>query len=367
MEKVDIAVIGAGVVGLAVAAELSAAGHSVVLLEKNPRFGQETSSRNSEVIHSGIHYKPGTLKAKLCVEGNDMLYGLCARHAIPCKPISKLTVAVAEHEVPYLVKLKQQGEANGVRGMRMLDAAETRALEPEVRAICALLTPSTGIIDSHQLMEHFARQFRASGGILSFDCEVTGIERRDGGYAVRVARDEFCFMAGTVVNCAGLYADKVATLAGIDIEQARYRLAWCKGEYFALNKSVSVSHLVYGVPSDNLGLGIHIVLNLAGAIRLGPNAFYVDAINYDVNPAHRNEFFEQARFYFEGVNEEDLAPDTAGIRPKLALHEGFQDFIITDEKDRGLPGFINLIGIESPGLTSSPAIARYVRGLIRNT
>ena len=366
MEKVDTAIIGAGVIGLAIGAEIAGENSNVVILEKNPKFGQETSSRNSEVIHSGIHYLPGSLKAELCVEGNGRLYEICERNSIGFKKLQKLTVANNKKETEYLYELKKQGEANGVNGIRMLGKKEIAEIEPEVTAEAALLTPSTGIIDSHRLMEWFSFKFKEAKGIISYNSEVVGIEKLREGYKIRIKGNDFSFIARNVINCAGLYADRVAGMAGIDIEKAGYKQKLCKGEYFALNGKIQVSRLIYGVPSDTLGLGIHIVINMAGNLRLGPNAFFVDSINYDVDINHRKEFFDQAIIYFKDLKEADLSPDTSGIRPKLSTYKGAPDFIISEETKKGYPGFVNLIGIESPGLTSSPAIAKYVKKLLKN-
>jgi L-2-hydroxyglutarate oxidase LhgO len=363
MEHIDVAVIGAGIVGLAVAAEMTTFYRTVVLLEKNESYGRETSSRNSEVIHSGIHYPTGSLKAALCVAGNILLFDLCEQHHIPCKRIGKLTVAHDEQELAYLHALKRQGEANGVPGLTMLDRKELRSMEPAVRAEYALWSPTTGIIDSHQMMKYYALTFKDRGGMFLANTAVTGIDRDSAGYALHLNSSDVV-VAHTVVNAAGLAADMVASLAGIDIDTAGYRLSYYKGEYFSLNRPIDVSHLIYGVPSNNRGLGIHLVINMAGNLRLGPNALPVNTIEYDVDPQHKNEFWRQAQHYFDGICPEDLQPDTAGIRPKLAAANEFNDFIISEESEKGLPGFVNLIGIESPGLTSCGAIAQHVAKLI---
>ncbi|MEI8217933.1 MAG: FAD-dependent oxidoreductase, partial [Elusimicrobiota bacterium] len=228
MEQVDVAVIGAGVVGLAVAAEMAASHGTVVLLEKNECYGQETSSRNSEVIHCGMHYPAGSLKASLCVEGNRLLFDLCKKHHIPCKQTGKLTVAYDEKELSYVQALKKQGEQNGVVGLTILDKNELRSMEPAVRAEYALWSPSTGIVDSHRVMNYYALSFKERGGMFLTHTAVAGIDHVSDGYVLRLNNND-AVLARTVVNAAGLSADTVALLAGIDIDAAGYRLSYYKG------------------------------------------------------------------------------------------------------------------------------------------
>ncbi|MFC1501491.1 NAD(P)/FAD-dependent oxidoreductase [Elusimicrobiota bacterium] len=366
MEKVDVVIIGAGLVGLAIGAEIVESGKNVVIIEKNEKFGQETSSRNSEVIHSGIHYKPGSLKAKLCVEGNERLYDICEENNIGYKKIQKLTVANNKEETEYLVNLVRQGETNGVGGIRMLTKNEVNALEPQVKAECALLTPSTGIIDSHRLMEYFLFKFKEKGGMIIYNSEVIGVEKLNEGYQITIKKNNYIFISKKIINSAGLFADKIASLVGIDPDEAGYRIKYCKGEYFKINRKLNVKRLIYGVPKDTSGLGIHLVIDLGSELKLGPNAFFVDKIDYNIDINHRKEFFNDAKSFFGELKEDDLTPDTSGIRPKLALPKREADFIIKHESDKGFPGMINLIGIESPGLTSSPAIAKLVKKMVMN-
>jgi L-2-hydroxyglutarate oxidase LhgO len=366
MDKAGTAVIGAGVVGLAVARELAMSGAGdVVLLEKNPRFGAETSSRNSEVIHGGMYYPPGSLKAKLCVRGNRLLYELCAAHAIKHKKIGKLIVALDERELRSLEKLKATGDANGSVGQRMLSRAEMKQLEPGVEGIGALHSPETGIVDSEGLMRYLHAAALEAGAISVFDSEVAVIARSAGGYRIRVTRDNYEFEAEKVVNCAGLFSDKVAAMAGLDTAKLGYTIHFCKGEYFKLNRSAGCRHLIYPVP-DAVSLGVHLVIDMAGNEKLGPNAEYIREIDYQVDTAHAEEMYSEAARYLPVVKREWLSPDTCGIRPKLqGPKDGFRDFIIREESDHGLPGFINLLGIESPGLTSAVAIAEVVRGIVQ--
>lgn len=369
MECVDITIIGAGAVGLAIAHELSGAGRAIVAIERNDSFGRETSSRNSEVIHGGIYYPEGSLKASLCVEGRKSIYELCRQHSIPFRKTGKIIVAPTPSQIPELERLKQKGEANGVEGLRLLDKGELAVLEPDVRAEAGLLSPETGIFDTHRFMAYLERN-ASSGVTFAYRCEVEGIDRESDGYAISIkdADGESCRLKSRIViNAAGLGSERIAGMAGIDTAQAGYAIFPCKGEYFRVRpgKGKSLSHLIYPPPTD-ISLGTHTVLDLAGGIRLGPNAFYVDAIDYSVNEVHRRDFYLGARDFLPFIEEEDLTPDMAGIRPKLYRKtEPMRDFVIREEADRGLPGFINLIGIESPGLTASPAIGKYVARLVQ--
>ncbi|MFH1563750.1 MAG: NAD(P)/FAD-dependent oxidoreductase [Nitrospirota bacterium] len=369
MEEVEITIIGAGVVGLAIAAEIADAGKEIIVIERHEQFGQETSSRNSEVIHSGIYYPRDSLKAKLCVEGNQLLYYLCSSHQIPHQRIGKLIVALNDEEVEGLEALLDKGRQNGVDDLRLLSANEVKQIEPHIKTKAAIWSPSTGIIDTHSLMKYFETAARANGVDFAYGCEVESIEKRSCGYEIGIRDadgERFSFLSRVVINSAGLYADKVAALAGIDIDAVGYRIHYCKGEYFNLGggKHKLVHHLIYPPPTA-ISLGIHIVLDLQERVKLGPNAFYVDEINYVVEENHKRDFLESVRLIFPFVEEEDLSPDMAGIRPKIqAPGQSVKDFVISREEDLGLPGLINLVGIESPGLTASPAIARYVKKMV---
>ena len=353
-------VIGGGVVGLAVAAELSERLEGVYLLERRERFGLETSTHNSGVIHSGIHYPPGSLKASLCVRGNSLIYEICERYRIPHRRTGKLTVAVEEEEWEELERLRRQGEENGVEGLEMLEGKEVLKLEPRLRVEGALYSPSTGIVEPDELMRYFRARASRNGAILLTGTEVTGLRRLEDGYEVRGTSwgEEFILRAEAVVNCAGLNSDKIASLLGIKVEEVGYRLHYCKGDYFRFDRP-PVRMPVYPVPAGE-GLGIHLTPDLAGEVRAGPNAYYVDRLSYEVESDER-EFREAIGRFLPSVSEYRLIPEFAGIRPKLqGPGEGFRDFVIRHEEDRGLRGFINLIGIESPGLTASPAIAELV-------
>jgi L-2-hydroxyglutarate oxidase LhgO len=371
MEKTDVLIIGAGAVGLAVARELAGrpGGASVIVVERHASFGQETSSRNSEVVHAGIYYPAGSLKARLCVRGRVLLYEFLEKYDVPYSRLGKLIVAADAAEEPLLADLHAKALANGVGDAALISGAEARAMEPAIAAAAALHSPSTGIFDSHAYMKVLESQARERGADFAYGCEVSGLARTSGGWQVRIRDADGSVLevlAETVVNCGGLHADRVAALAGIDLDRADYRLHLSKGEYFKVHglPRRHLQRLVYPVPGTTF-LGIHIVLDLSGGIRLGPNAAYADAIDYTVNPDHASEFFEAAHRYLPGLKKEMIAPDMAGMRAKLQKPgEVFRDFVISDEAGRGLSGLVSCVGIESPGLTSSLAIAEYVHSLI---
>ena len=391
MDEVKITIIGAGVVGLAIAAELSREYENIVVLEKHEKFGQETSSRHSEVIHSGIYYPPDSLKARLCVEGASLLYEYCEKHSIPHSRLGKLIVASNESEVTNLRELYETGIQNGAKGLTLIEKDEINKMEPHVNAVAAIYSPNTGIIDSHSLMSHLHGVAKSSGVLFSFNTEVDSIEKQKNGYVIGTrerkrgslgdmtrfsfiksgscARNDienngYRFVSSVVINSAGLYADRIAAMAGIDIDKAGYRLSHCKGSYFSYAGKSPVKMLVYPVPHKDLsGLGIHATLDLGGRLRFGPDTEYVDAIDYKVDADKRDIFHESAKNYIEGLDKEALNPDMAGIRPKIK-GDGIKDFVIKHEIGRGMAGFINLTGIESPGLTASLSIAKHVKNIV---
>jgi len=367
MESANIVIIGAGVVGLAVAAKVSENNEGVFVFERNSRYGQETSGHNSAVIHSGIHYPKNSLKAKLCVKGNAILYELCEKYRIPFKKLGKMTVAVGEEEIDELDKLMKQGTDNGIEGLEFLTGEDVRKLEPNVEVEKALLTPTTGILEPDELMNHFYAQARKNNATLATETEVTSLKQTGNGYEVGgiSVGERFHINAKTVINCAGLYSDKIASMAGLDTDKIGYRLYPCKGDYFRVSGKPLVKMLIYPVPKGP-GLGIHLTPDLTGSIRLGPNAYYVDKIDYAVESGEK-EFREDVARFVPKIVEHQIRQDSSGIRPKLqGPKDGFKDFVIRHEADRGLPGLINLIGIESPGLTAAPAIAEYVSQIIQD-
>jgi len=369
LAEVDVAIIGAGVIGLAIASEVAQPKKGVFVFEKNRTFGLETSSRNSEVIHAGIYYPEDSLKAKLCVEGRGLLYELCDGHGIGYKKLGKIILAINENEVTQLEKIYEQGSKNGVEDLRLLSQTELKKLEPNIEGRAGLLSLSTGILDSYSLLKFFYSQAKEKGVEFAFNTEVIGIEKARTKYKVEVRdRDGIsAFSTRVVVNAAGLNSDKIAQLDGLDVAKAGYKLHYCKGEYFSLSSKYRhlVSRLVYPTP-EQAGHGIHVTLGLDGRVRLGPNARYVDAIDYRVDETQKEIFYNSVKRFLTFVELEDLEPEFAGIRPKLqAPGETFRDFIITHEEKAGFPGLVNLIGIESPGLTASPAIARHVGKIVK--
>jgi len=368
LTEIGVAIIGAGVIGLAMAGEIAQRRKGVFVFEKNHSFGLETSSRNSEVIHAGIYYPEDSLKAKLCVEGKNLLYKLCDRHGIAYKKLGKIIVAANRDEITQLEKLYEQGRKNGVEDLMLLSRTELKKLEPNVKAIAGLLSPSSGILDSHSMLKFLYSQAREKGTGFVFDTEVVGIEMLRTKYKVQIRDREgiSAFISRVVINAGGLNSDRIAQLAGIDIAKAGYKLHYCKGEYFSLSSKYRnlVSRLIYPTP-EQAGHGIHVTVGLDGRVRLGPNARYVEAIDYVVDETQKEAFYNSAKKFLPFVKLEDLEPEFAGIRPKLqGPGEAFRDFVITHEEKTGFPGLINLIGIESPGLTASLAIARYVGRIV---
>ena len=371
MERVDVTVVGAGVVGLAVASAAADGRRSVLVLERHGSFGRETSSRNSEVVHASIYYAPDSLKGRLCLRGNELMYDLCRRHGIPCANMGKLIVAVDEAQEARLPGLLALARGNGAAGVRLVGRREILALEPKVEARAAMHCPSSGVVDSHALMRHFAASASAAGASLVYNAEVTSAEKTADGFAlgVRDADGEpFTFGTRVLVNCAGHGAPDVAAMAGVDIDAAGYRYRWRKGMYFRVSRHVDrlPRMLIYPVPAEDAAVGIHTCPDLGGGMRLGPLDVWVDRPDYTVDPNLRDFFFDSARPFLPGLERDDLTPDQAGVHPKIyGPGEPSRDFVIRHEADRGLPGLIDLIGIESPGLTSSPAIGERVAEMVR--
>lgn len=365
MEKFKITVIGAGVIGLAVARELSKSSESIVLLEKNSSFGEETSSRNSEVIHAGIYYPKDSLKAVTCLRGKHLLYEYCNKYKIDHQRTGKLIVAVNNEEIKDLEALLETAKANGLEDLRILSKDDIKKIEPNIKAEAAIDSPSTGIIDTHSFMKSLSLEAKDQSVEVVYDSEVVAIEKSSPGFRVTVSHPQegnFCFLSDVVINCAGLYSDEIARMVGI--KDPNYKLYYCKGDYFRVhnNKGKFIRQLIYPVPvTKGAGLGIHATLDLAGGLRLGPDDEYVDLVDYDIDQKKNISFYESVKNFLPFLELEDLGADTCGIRPKLSgSDQPFRDFIINDESDRGLQGFINLIGIESPGLTASLAIAEKV-------
>jgi len=362
MEKVDVAIIGAGVVGLAIAFELSRQmNRSIAVLEKNTSFGLETSSRNSQVIHSGIYYSSAMLKTQLCIEGRQKLYEFCQKYQVSHNRLGKLVVASDASESDHLQRLLQQARTNGIE-IRSLSTHEVQILEPSIQASEALLVPDSGIVDVHQLMQKLYQLGRANEVIFNFHSKLVGLEYTGKDYILETIRDKF--KADTVINSAGLGSDAVCTLLGLDIDECGYRIYPCKGEYYTLKKPTPINHLIYPLPGKSGTLGIHITPDMSGRLRLGPNAYEVININYDIDFRYQETFYLSVRNFLPDLQRDDIAPDFAGIRPRLQkLSQPLRDFVVNEESARGYPQFVNLIGIESPGLTSSLAIAAHIRDL----
>ncbi len=364
MEKVNFLVIGAGAIGLAIGNELSANYEDIVIVEQEETFGRHTSSRNSEVIHSGIYYPPNSLKAKLCVEGNSMLYEFCDENSIPYKKTGKLVVANSENDVNYLHWLIKNGEANNVKELELINAENIRFLEPGIIAQQALFVKSTGIFDTHFFMKKLEETFQQNEGFAVYKMRVETIEKKGDFYQVYFSNGEI-WQTKWLINTAGLFCEKIAKMIGINTEQEHLKIHYCKGEYYKLRNPINISKLVYPVPdSSGIFLGIHLTLNLNGEIRFGPNAYYVNELSYQFDENYKEEFLKAIEQYLP-IKAEDLHPDDCGIRPKLqGKSDQFRDFYIQEESKRGLPKFINLMGIESPGLTASLAIGKYVKKMV---
>jgi L-2-hydroxyglutarate oxidase LhgO len=361
MERVDCVVIGAGVVGLAVARQLALAGCEVIVLDAAGTIGTETSSRNSEVIHAGIYYPKGSLKARTCVAGKALLYPYCAAKGVPHRRCGKLIVATSAEQHPALEQIKAKAEANGVGDLQWLTPTEVSSLEPEVFCTRALLSPSTGIIDSHGLMLAYQGDAEDAGAMLAFNAPVEhgrvgeqGIELAVGGAA------PMRLQARIVVNSAGLHAPALAArLDGLrrDLVPGSY---FAKGNYYTLAGARPFRHLVYPVP-ERAGLGIHVTIDLGGQVRFGPDVEWLERIDYSVDPRRADSFYAAIRRYYPALKDGAIEPGYAGIRPKLGPDASVgADFVIQGPAVHGVPGLVNLFGIESPGLTASMAIAAEV-------
>jgi L-2-hydroxyglutarate oxidase LhgO len=361
MERVDAVVIGAGVVGLAVARALALRGLETLVLEGERAIGTGTSSRNSEVVHAGIYYPPGSLKARLCVRGRQLLYGFCSTHGVPHARCGKFIVATAQAQLATLEQLHATGRANGVEGLEMITARAAQAAEPALACVAALASAATGIVDSHALMLALQGDFEAAGGLLAFDAPVLAGGPGAGGLRLEVGGAQpMALEAGLVVNAAGLHAPALA--ARFDgLAPGSVPRAWfAKGSYYGLAGRSPFSRLIYPVPEPG-GLGVHLTLDLGGQARFGPDVEWVDRIDYAVDPRRAAGFAEAIRRYWPGLPAGALQPGYAGIRPKISgPGEPPADFVIQDARVHGLPGLVNLFGIESPGLTASLAIAEEV-------
>jgi len=366
MDQANILIVGGGVIGCAIANAVSKRWQDVFLVEKFPKLGMASSTRNSGVNHAGIYYPKNSLKAQFCVEGNRLTYEFCAKHNVPFRHCGKLVVAADAHEVEELAALKERGEENGVEGLRLIDAAEIRKREPHIRGTAALVVPSTGIVSAEELVHAYGRVASNQGANLVTRAEVVSLV--PSGKSIRVglrigdeedAQDE-TIEARCVINAAGLYADEVAAMLG----NRSWKIYPVRGEYCEVRgaRSSLINNLVYPLPhSDGLSLGVHFTKTLWGTFLLGPTATYVEGKdNYEKNRLPIAAFAESAKTLLPEIEESDLQLGYSGLRPKLAApdHKGIVDFVIT--RDSKVPQAIHLVGIESPGLTAAPAIAQYV-------
>jgi L-2-hydroxyglutarate oxidase LhgO len=366
LNDVDCIVIGAGVVGLAVARALARGGREVVILERERHSGMHTSSRNSEVIHAGLHYTPGSLKAKLCVSGRDLLYRYCTERGIGHRRCGKLTVATSEEQMATLEKIAINARASGVFDLRWFDAEQAARVEPQLQCLRALWSPSTGIIDSHAYMQALLADAEASGAIIAYGTPVASLRPTAAGIEIVIEKESSPDVrARLVINAAGLYAHLVA--ASIEGFPAQHipAISYAKGSYFALTGASPFTRLVYPAPRAGGHLGIHLTIDLAGAARFGPDTEWVDAIDYAVDPRRAAFFAEVIREYWPRLDASRLYPAYAGIRPKIsAAGEATRDFYISGPDDHGLAGIVNLFGIESPGLTASLALGETIAAMI---
>jgi L-2-hydroxyglutarate oxidase LhgO len=369
VEEVDCVVVGAGVVGLAVARALALAGREVIVLEAAEGIGTETSSRNSEVIHAGIYYPANSLMARFCVAGRRRLYAYCAEKGVPHSNCGKLIVATSAREDAMLAGIKQRAETNGVEGMRVLSAAEAIALEPNLSCTSALLSPATGIIDSHNFMVALQGDAENAGAVTVFFSPVTGgraVGRGAGGapegnIEIDVGgADPMTLRCRLLVNSAGLHAPALASrIAGMPSDRVPTAY-YAKGNYFTLSGRSPFSRLIYPVPVPG-GLGVHLTVDLGGQARFGPDVQWIDEIDYTVDPSRADSFYAAVRTYWPALKDGALQPGYAGIRPKTVPKSApGQDFVVQGPQSHGVAGLINLFGIESPGLTASLAIADHV-------
>jgi L-2-hydroxyglutarate oxidase LhgO len=369
----EITIIGAGVVGLAIAEKVSQEHNNVFVIEKHLTFGQETSSRNSEVIHAGIYYTKDSLKARLCLEGKWLLYDYCKKYDIPFNNCGKLIVATSEEEISVIEGIRQTAIQNGVDDLRVLDREKIAEMEPHIFALKALFSPSTGIIDSHSLMKQFETNSINNGCQIVYGSEVTAIKQIKEGYLITLLdadKRNYSFTSAIIINSAGLSADKVSEMIGL--EDDNLKILFCKGEYFRVNppKNKLIKRLIYPVPHPQMeGIGIHVTIDMGGGVKLGPDVKYLESnvFDYTLTASRQEAFYKSARKFLPFLEYDDIAPEMAGIRPKLQKPgEPLRDYYIMEESKRGCPGFINLIGMESPALTSSISIAEYVNKLVRS-
>jgi len=361
VQAMQALVVGAGVVGLASARALALAGHEVIVAEATDAIGTGISSRNSEVIHAGLYYPTGSLRARHCPAGRRMLYELCATHGVPHRKCGKLVVATHADELARLEAIHAQALANGVEGVMMISAQEAVKLEPALFCVAAMLSPETGIVDSHRFMLALTGDLEDHGGVIAFNTPVERLERADGAWRAHFGgADPGAIVVDAVVNCAGLGAQRLArATTGYPPERVP-RLVLAKGNYFNYAGRPVFSRLIYPVPVPG-GLGVHVTLDLAGRMRFGPDVEWIEAENYDVTASRAQTFYASIRRYWPKLPDDSLAPDYAGVRPKLSgPGEPAVDFMLEGPLQHGLPGLVQMFGIESPGLTAALSLAQEV-------
>ncbi|MEP4892381.1 MAG: NAD(P)/FAD-dependent oxidoreductase [Aliiglaciecola sp.] len=361
IESVECIVIGAGVVGLAVAREMALKGIETIVVESQSQIGTGISSRNSEVIHAGIYYPPNSLKGKLCVQGNKLLYEYCQQRNINHKRCGKLIVATSESQLQKLPEIQKNAKANKALDLEFISKQQAAKLEPELACYGALFSPSTGIIDSHALMLNLQGDLEHAGGVVAFGSKVHSGECAKNTILLTIAGEqEVQIRAKYVINCAGLHAQSIARLFQGLPRSTIPEIHYAKGNYYALSGSSPFKHLIYPIPEE-AGLGVHSTLDLGNSVRFGPDVEWVNELNYSVDPARANDFYGQIRKYWPNLKDGSLTPSYAGIRPKLhAQGHPAKDFMIQTESEHGVAGLVNLYGIESPGLTASMAIGAIV-------
>lgn len=365
-ERIDCAVIGAGVVGLAIARELALSGREVIVVESEDAIGTHTSSRNSEVIHAGLYYPKGSLKARLCVSGKQLLYAYCAEHGVPHRNTGKIVVAATDEEIPKLEDYVAKAAANGVTDLRWLSRAELGELEPDVACVAGFLSPSTGIVDSHALMLAYQGDAENHGAVIVFRSPLHRGQATGDGITLEIGGAEPMTLAcNCVVNAAGLFAQDVSrSIRGVPAASIPPQF-FAKAHYYTLSGRPPFRRLVYPV-ATNAHLGVHVTIDLAGQVRFGPDVSWVDGVDYAFDASREPLFYEAIRKYYPGLKDGQLQPGYTGIRPKISgPKEPAADFLIQGPKDHGIAGLVSLYGIESPGLTASMAIAQHVRKLLR--
>jgi L-2-hydroxyglutarate oxidase LhgO len=359
----QVLVVGAGVVGLGIARAIALAGHEVIVAEAENAIGTMTSSRNSEVIHAGLYYTTGSLRARHCVRSRRMLYAYCASHGVPHKKTGKLVVATNDAEIEKLEAIFNQSKVNDCENVEIIDAAAAKRLEPEVFCVAAMNSPETGIIDSHSYMLALRGDLEDHGGVIALNTRIERLVRAVNGWEVHFG-DGDTILVDAVVNAAGLGAQKLGRATEGYPQERVPKLVFGKGNYFSYSGRPVFKRLIYPTPIHG-GLGVHVTLDLAGRMRFGPDVEWVDAENYDVDPRRGDVFYASVRTYWPGLPDNSLVPDYSGIRPKISgQHEPQMDFIIDAPKDHGVPGLVMLFGIESPGLTASLSIGEEVAGYL---